>query len=178
MISTRPFYNNNHYNIECLIRAIPVIIESYGNAKFIIKGTGPLEGYLKRLVEKLNISKHVRFVGLVPYDEVAQYLCASDIYVSTCFVDSTSVSLLEAMACGLPPVVTDILGNREWIENGENGFLFPPKNPTALAEKVIQLIENQSLRKRFGERCFQIIKRRAIWEKCVSKMEAIYKSLL
>lgn len=178
MISTRPFYSNNYYNIECLIRAIPVIIRSYGNAKFIIKGVGPLEGHLKRLVEKLNISKHVRFVGLVPHDEVARYLCASNIYISTCFVDSTSVSLLEAMACGLPPVVTDILGNREWIKNGENGFLFPPKNPTALAEKVIQLIENPSLRKRFGEKCFQIIKQRATWEKCVSKMEAIYKSLL
>lgn len=178
MISTRPFYNNDHYNVECLIRAIPIIVRSHENAKFIIKGAGPLEGYLKRLVEKLNISKHVRFDGLVPYDEVARYLCASDIYISTCFVDSTSVSLLEAMACGLSPVVTDILGNREWIENGENGFLFPPKNPTVLAEKVIQLIENQSLRKRFGERCFQIVKRRATWEKCVSKMEAIYKSLL
>lgn len=178
MISTRPFYNNNHYNVECLIRAIPIIVRSHENAKFIIKGAGPLEGYLKRLVKELNVSKYVRFVGLVSYDEVARYLCASDIYISTCFVDSTSVSLLEAMACGLPPVVTNILGNREWIENGENGFLFPPKNPTALAEKVIQLIENQHLRKRFGEKCFQIIKRRATWEKCVSEMEAIYKSLM
>jgi len=178
MISTRPFYNNNHYNVECLIRAIPVIVRIHENAKFIIKGAGPLEGYLKRLVEKLNVSKHVRFVGLVPYDEVARYLCASDIYISTCFVDSTSVSLLEAMACGLPPVVTDILGNREWIENGENGFLFPPRNPTALAEKVIQLVEDQRLRKRFGQKCFRIIKQRAPWEKCVSEMDNIYKSLM
>lgn len=178
VISTRPFYNNNHYNIECLIRAIPMIVRGHENAKFIIKGAGPLEGYLKRLVEKLNISKHVRFVGLVPYDEVARYLCASDIYVSTCFVDSTSVSLLEAMACGVPPVVTDIPGNREWIKDGEDGLLFPPKNSSALAEKIMQLTENQSLRNRFGKRCFQIIKRRATWEKCVSKMEAIYKSLL
>jgi len=177
-ISTRPFYNNNHYNVECLIRAIPLIVRSHEDAKFIIKGAGPLGGHLRRLVEKLDISKHVRFVGLVPYDKVPKYLSAADIYVSTCFVDSTSVSLLEAMACGLPPIVTDIPGNREWIEDGENGFLFPPRNPKALAEKVIQLIENPSLRKRFGERCFQIIKRRATWQKCVSRMEAIYESLV
>jgi len=177
-ISTRPFYNNNHYNIECLIRAIPLIVRSYEDAKFIIKGTGPLEDYLKRLAKRLNVSKNIRFVGLVPYDKVPQCLSAADIYVSTCFVDSTSVSLLEAMACGLPPVVTDIPGNREWIEEGENGLLFPPKNPTALAERITQLIENPSLGKRFGERCLQIIKRRATWENCVSKMEAIYESLL
>ena len=178
IISTRPFYNNNHYDIECLIRAIPLIVRSHGNAKFIIKGTGPLESYLKRLVKKLDLSKHVHFVGLVPHNKVSPHLAAADIYVSTCFVDSTSVSLLEAMACGLPPVVTDIPGNREWIKDGEDGFLFPPKNPTVLAERVIQLIENPSLRKRFGERCFKIVKRRATWENCVSKMEAIYKSLL
>ena len=177
IISTRPFYND-HYNLECLIRAIPTILRIYNNVKFIIKGAGPLENYLKSLTRELNLSEHVRFVGLVPFHEVAQYLAAADIYVSTCFVDSTSVSLLEAMACGLPPVVTDIPGNREWIEDGENGFLFPPKNSTALAERVVQLIKNQSLRKGFGERCFQIIKRRATWEKCVSKMEAIYESIL
>jgi len=177
IISTRPFYNA-HYNVECMIRAIPTILKSYENVKFVLKGAGPLEDYLKSLTRELNVSKYVRFVGLVPFREVAQYLAAADIYVSTCFVDSTSVSLLEAMACGLPPVVTDIPGNREWIEDGENGFLFPPKNPTALAERVIQLIENQSLRKGFGERCFQIIKRRATWEKCVSEMKAIYESLL
>jgi len=177
-ISTRPFYNNNHYNIECFIKAIPPIVKKHRNAKFIIKGTGPLENYLKKLVKKLDLSKHVRFVGLVPYSQVSRYLAAADIYVSTCFVDSTSVSLLEAMACGLPPVVTDIPGNREWIEDGENGFLFPPKNSTVLAERVIQLIENPSLRERFGERCFKIIKRRATWRKSVSKMEAIYESFL
>ncbi len=178
MISTRPFYSNDHYNVECLIRAIPIIVKGHENAKFIIKGVGPLEGYLKRLVERLNVSKYVRFVGLVPYEDVARYLCASDIYISTCFVDSTSVSLLEAMACGLSPVVTDIAGNREWIENGENGFLFQSRSPTALAEKTIQLIEDNGLRKRFGERCIRVVQRRAAWEKSVSEMEAVYKSLI
>jgi glycosyltransferase involved in cell wall biosynthesis len=177
IISTR-FLFNNHYNIDCLIKAIPLIQKKHKNVKFLIKGAGPLENYLKRLTQKLNVSNNVRFVGLVPHTEIAQYLSAADIYVSTCFLDSTSVSLLEAMACGLAPVVTDILGNHEWIENGVNGFLFPPKNSEVLAEKVIQLIENQHLRKSFGERCVQIIKQKATWEKCVSDMEAIYTSLL
>jgi len=177
IISTR-FFFNDHYNIDCLIKAIPLIQKNHKNVRFLIKGAGPLENYLKRLTQKLNISKNVRFVGLVPHNEIAQYLSAADIYVSTCFVDSTSVSLLEAMACGLAPVVTDILGNQEWIENGVNGFLFPPRNSEVLAEKVIQLIENQHLRKSFGERCVQIIKQKATWEKCVSDMEAIYTSLL
>lgn len=177
IISTRYFFNA-HYNVECLIKAIPLILKKNENTKFIIKGEGPLENYLKKLTQKLNVSQNVRFVRFVPYDKIAQYLSAADIYVSTCFVDSTSVSLLEAMACGLAPVVTDIPGNREWIENGVNGFLFPPRNSEVLAQKIMQLVENQHLRRTFGEKCFQIIKQRATWEKCVSDMEVIYTSLL
>jgi glycosyltransferase involved in cell wall biosynthesis len=178
VISTRPFYND-HYNVESLIRAVPLILKRHKNIKFIIKGSGPLEDYLKSLAEELNVSRHIRFVvSFMSHPKIAQYLTAADIYVSTCFIDSTSVSLLEAMACGLPPIVTDIPGNREWIENGVNGFLFPPKDPKALAEKIIELAENEPLRKRFGEKCFRIVKQRATWKESVARMEAIYKSLL
>jgi glycosyltransferase involved in cell wall biosynthesis len=79
---------------------------------------------------------------------------------------------------GLESIVTDIRGNREWITNGENGLLFPPKNPMALAEKAIRLIDNEDLRKSFGKKCFQIVKQNASWEDCVSKMERIYRLLL
>lgn len=177
LISTRPF-RNHHYNMECFIRAIPLILKSCSNIKVIMKGSGPLEGYLRNLAKKLGVSEHVHFVGLVPHAEMSKYLAAADIYVSTCFVDTTSVSLLEAMACGLAPIVTDIDGNREWITNGENGLLFPPKNHVALAEKAIQLIENEDLRKRFGKRCHQIVEQKASWEDCVARMEQIYQSIL
>lgn len=177
IISNRAFYNNQ-YNIECLVNAIPLILERHPNAKFILKGAGPLETYLKSLVKKLEVSHHVRFVGLVPYNQMAQYLRASDIYVSTCFVDSTSVSLLEAMACGLPPVVTDIPGNREWITYGKNGLLYPPKDFTALAERISQLIENPTQRRLFGQRCNQIIKEKATWEKSVAETEKVYEACL
>jgi len=176
VISTRPFYSD--YNISCLIRAIPLVLAKHKNVKFIVKGTGPLENHLKSLAERLNVSSSVRFVGIVPYNEVPKYLSAADIYVSTCLIDSTSVSLLEAMACGLAPVVTNIPGNREWIDNEKNGILFPPTNYKALAEKLIQLIEDKRLRETFGRKCVKIVKERAMWEECVSKMETIYKSLL
>jgi glycosyltransferase involved in cell wall biosynthesis len=82
------------------------------------------------------------------------------------------------MACKLAPVVTDIPGNREWIRDGVNGLLFPPRNKAVLAEKIIHLAENQKLREIFGRRCVDIVKKRATWEHCVSKMQAIYETLL
>ena len=176
LISTRPLYNE-HYDIESLVRAIPFILESHKHVKFIIKGKGPLKGYLQNLTKNLGISEYVHFVDLVPHDQMANYLKAADIYVSTCYVDTTSVSLLEAMACGLAPIVTDIPGNREWITDGTNGFLFPPKNPHALAKKAVSLIENENLRKQFGKNCLQIANQKASWSESMSKMENIYQSI-
>jgi glycosyltransferase involved in cell wall biosynthesis len=177
IISTRPFYNS-HYNIECLIESIPTVVVRHSNARFIIKGSGPREQYLRRLVERLGVSKYVRFVGIVPHFEVARYLRAADIYVSTSFIDSTSVSLLEAMACGVAPVVTNIPGNREWIRDEVNGLLYPPRDPMALAGRISRLIENEDQRREFGERCSMIIERKANWKECVRKVEAIYEELL
>ena len=177
VISTRPFYNNDHYNLQCLIRAIPSVLKNHEDVKFIIKGSGPLEKYMKKLAEKLGIMQHVRFVGLVPHRKMAQLLSTADIYVSTCLVDSTSVSLLEAMACQLAPIVTDIPGNREWIKDGVNGLLYPPKNNTMLAEKIIHIVENPKLRRSFGRKCVHIIEKRATWENCVSRMQTIYEKL-
>lgn len=177
IISTRPLYNH-HYNVECLVKAIPIILKKHENAIFIIKGVGPLEDYLKELAKKLHVYENVRFVGLTPYREIAQYLNASDIYVSTSYFDSTSVSLLEAMACGLSPVTTDISGNREWIHNEVNGLLYPSEDHKVLANRVTQLIGDKALRKKFGERNRQIIIEKATWEKCVTKMEAVYQSII
>lgn len=176
IISTRAF--RDHYNIECLINAIPVIVKEHRSVKFIIKGTGPLESNLKNLARKLHVEEHIRFIEPVPYNEISKHLAAADIYVSTSYIDSTSVSLLEAMACGLPPVTTDIPGNREWIQNEINGLLYPPKDHKILADRIKQLVEDEHLRKQFGERSHRIILERAEWQKCVSKMERIYNELL
>lgn len=177
VISTRPFVNG-HYNLECLIKAIPLVVGRYENVKFILKGTGPLEAFIKELSDRLKISKYVRFVGLTSHNEVAHYLAASDIYVSTSFLDSTSVSLLEAMASGLPPITTDIAGNREWVENGRNGLLYPPRNHVALASNIVRLIENKRERKLYGKRCLEIVRQKANWEKCVTRIETVYQGLL
>jgi glycosyltransferase involved in cell wall biosynthesis len=176
VISTRPFFK--HYDVKCLIKAIPVVIKKHKNVKFIIKGRGPLERHIRTLAKKLHIAQYVRFTDPVQYHEMPYYFSAADIYVSTSYIDSTSVSLLEAMACELPPITTDIPGNREWIKNEVNGLLYPPKDYKTLAEKITQLIENQNLRKKFGYRCREIVKKRAAWDECVAKLESIYLSLL
>jgi L-malate glycosyltransferase len=166
IISTR-----NHfpiYGVEYLIKAIPIVIKRYPEARFLIIGEGTDTKKLKNMTEEAHIESYVLFVGKVPNTDLSKYLNAADIYVSTSLSDGTSNSLLESLACSLPVVVTDIPGNREWIENGKNGFLVPIKDPTKIAEKIVFLLENDELRELLGTNNAKLANEKADWKKNVN----------
>jgi glycosyltransferase involved in cell wall biosynthesis len=117
------------------------------------------------------------FVGRIPNEEVAKFLANSNIYVSTSLSDSTSVSLLEAMASQLPAVVTDIEGNREWIKNGENGFVIPKSNPELLAEKIELLLDDEKTAEKFGVCNRKIVEEKANYNKEMAKVEKVYEQI-
>ncbi len=130
------------YNVSLLIRAIPIILKEEPETKFLIAGDGPEKETLEREVKNLNINSSVRFLGRVPHEQMPNLLSQADIYVSASLYDGTSVSLLEAMASGAFPVVTDIPSNREWIADGDNGFLVPKENENLLAKKIVEAIRD------------------------------------
>jgi glycosyltransferase involved in cell wall biosynthesis len=166
------------YDVESLIKAIPLVLKQVPDAKFVIVNNGSQEAHLKELSKSLGIWYNVRFVGLVQHRELPKYLASSDVYVSTSLSDSFAVSTLEAMACGLAPVVTDVGDNRKWIKEEENGFVVSIKDPEALAEKIIYLLENEDIRKRFGKRNRKIIEEKGDYYKEMEKMESIYIGLV
>lgn len=165
------------YNMEMLIRAIPLVLEQTPETQFIIAGEGPQRKYLLSLIASLRISNNVEFVGLISHNKLPEYLASSDIYVSTSLSDSTSLSLQEAMACELPPVITDLPGNREWITDGENGFIIPQGDIKTLANKLVYLVKNEDLRRKFGKLGREIIKEKAEYEVEMAKMEQLYREV-
>ena len=92
------------------------------------------------------------------------YLADSDLYVSSSLSDGTSVCLLEAMAAGLPVVVTDVEAILEWVTDGENGLVVPRKDPAALAEAICAMLGDSDLRDTFGRNNYRIAKERASWD--------------
>lgn len=176
VISTRNF--EPVYNVECLIKAMPLIIKAIPNAKFIIIGKGSLENKLKNMVKALGILNNVKFIGYVQQDKLPNYLSCADIYVSTSLSDGTSNSLLEAMSSGLPIVATDIESNKVWIENGKTGYLFGKKDYVALAKNIITLIKDKEKSKIFGEKNREIVKKEGDWNKQIKKIEKLYENLI
>jgi glycosyltransferase involved in cell wall biosynthesis len=166
------------YNVSLLIRAIPIILKEEPETKFRIAGNGSERKSLEREVENLNVSSSVEFLGQVPHEEMPNLLSHADIYVSTSLHDGTSVSLLEAMAAGVFPVVTDIPGNREWITDGDNGFLVAVNKEKFLAEKIVEAIRNRDLMERSRDKNFCLIKEKALWLVTMAKTKEIYKMAL
>jgi len=153
------------YGVEYLINAVPIITRKNRNVRFLILGEGPLTMVFKEKMKRFIESGHVKFIGAVPHEKVAGYLSAADIYVSTSFSDGTSAGLLEAMACSLPAVVTDIAGNREWVQNEISGLLVPVANSEKLAEKILLLADNQGLREKLIAKARQTIRTKVNWTK-------------
>ncbi|MCH8741621.1 glycosyltransferase family 4 protein [Patescibacteria group bacterium] len=167
------------YDIETLIKTASIVVKKYSRVKFIIAGNGPQKEELENLVENLNISDKIIFTGYISNNEIPFYLGVSDIYVSTSLSDAgISSSTAEAMACGLPVVITDNGENRTWVKEGNGGFLIKERNPKVLAEKIIFLLKNEDKGKNFGIENRKTIIKRNDYHNEMSKMEEIYYKLV
>jgi L-malate glycosyltransferase len=163
------------YNVSLLIRAVPLVLKEEPGTKFLIAGDGSEKENLTTQVKNLNLSAFVQFLGRVPHQEMPRLLAEADVYVSTSPYDGTSVSLLEALASGAFPVVADIPSNREWIADGENGFLVPQENENVLAKRIVEVIRNRRL---LGEACKKnrkIVEQRAYWRENIKKIIELYQ---
>ena len=149
VISTRS--HEQVYSVETLILALSKIIKHEHKVKFLIIGGGSKTFFLKQLAQRQGVLDKVVFTGKISRKKVLQYLRVSDIYVSTSLSDGTSASLLEAMACRVPPIVTDIPSNREWIIDRSNGLLFPIQDHKSLAENIVKLLKDDVSRKSLEE---------------------------
>jgi len=167
------------YDIESLVNAVPLVLRQAPQAKFLIAGKGSQETRLKELAKSLGVTENIRFVGLIPNDELPRYLRTADVYVSTSLSDAgIAASTAEAMACELPVVITDFGDNGKWVEDSVDGFLAPLKNPEALASRILDLLSNKEKRIRFGQAGRQIIEDRMNLEKEMRKMEIHYEQLV
>lgn len=177
LIMTRSM-DKSLYGHETFISALPAIIEKIPDTRVILVGDGLLKEKIKKQVVALNLKDYIHFAGWINEGNMAEYLNAADIYVSVSISDGTSCSLLEAMACKLPVVVTDIPANREWVVDGQNGYLVPIKDVNLLSSTIIKILKNENLWESFGIKNRKIVEAKADWENNFSILEEIYTKLV
>jgi len=132
-----------------LIFAFKEVLTSYPDTKLIIAGDGPEKSKLQTQIDKLNINESVTLLG--ERNDVEDLLEQFEIFALTSLTEGFSVALVEAAWSGLPIVATDVGGNCEIVEDGTTGFLAEPGNVRDIQKKIELLLENDQLRKRFGD---------------------------
>jgi len=160
-------------NIEILIKSAPLILKKYPQTHFYIVGPGHQKDWLKSLAKKLKLEKNLTFFGKVTDEELVMSYNASDIFVLPSLAELEGMVVLEAMACGLPIIIADSENNaaKHFVDN--NGFLFRSGNPIDLAEKIIAILADNSLREQMGSESLKISKQFEI-NQSVLKMENLY----
>jgi glycosyltransferase involved in cell wall biosynthesis len=173
------------YGIDILIRSFHQTFlqlqesspDTAARLRLLIVGDGCLKLELQNLVKVLGIYDITEFVGFVSHNKVPDYLNKLDIYVaaSRCDSESFGVAVLEASACELPVVVTNVGGLPEVVVDGKTGFIVERENIESIVTSIKKLVLNYSLRNELGKTGRKHVVENYDWEKSVSIMEDIYQ---
>lgn len=168
------------YGIDYLLQAFKIIVTKVPRnfqIEFLLVGGGKIE-YYRNLSQKLGIDDKTRFTGKIPHNDVPKYLNKLDIYCAPSLSESFGVAALEASACGLPVVVSNVGGFPEVVKENQTGYLVPPQNAEILADKILDLVLNENKRKVFGKNGRKFVLENYDWEVNVDNMEEVYANLL
>lgn len=163
------------YGVDLIARAFARVAELHPQLQLVMLGNGSMAGDLRKILAPFGLnlleqdaagaSRRVLFPGQIGYTELPRTYRSADLYISASHSDGTSISLLEAMACGLPVLVSDIPGNREWVTPGLNGWLFPDGDPEALAQAILHALDHREGLAEMGQNARKIAEQRADWRK-------------
>ena len=176
LITTRSL--EPEYNHADIIHAVCSLTDSVPEVKYHIVGEGQNRQHLEKIVKQLGLSSYVEFFGYVPNVNLPERLREADVYVSAIVQDGVSMSLLEAMACGLLPVVPDTEPNRLWIQDGINGLLFRPGDHCSLVQKLREALSNSSLRKKAHAHNVKFIHQKVNWHRNMHRIEARFLQII
>jgi glycosyltransferase involved in cell wall biosynthesis len=162
------------YGVDVLAKAFVKVAATNPNLNLILLGGGSQGPRIRQILMSGGVLDRVHFGGHVTQADLPRWYHRGDIYVSPSHVDGSSVSLMEALASGLPCLVSDIPGNQEWIVDGENGWLFRDGNVDDLVEKISSAIKKRRSFKKIGESARKTAEQKADWKKNFGKLLETY----
>jgi len=171
-------HHSPRYGITYLLLAAKLVLDKRKDVAFIIGGSGPLLDYHKMLTRRLGISSYVLFTGRIPQEELPLYYAASDVVVVPSLQEAWGLVATEAMACGKPVVASRVGGLPDQVIDGYNGFLVSPRDPKALADRILYLLENPSEARRMGLNGRKLAEEQFDIEKRVDKIVKLYRELV
>jgi glycosyltransferase involved in cell wall biosynthesis len=163
-------------DVQTLLRAMALVVQRRPSFRLAIAGDGPCAADLKMLSESLGLGPHVQFLGEVR-DVPALYSQAS-MFILSSVTEGLPLTVLEAMACGLPVVATRVGGTPEAVVDGTTGVLVPPGEPAALAEAILRIAADDELARRMGAAGRRRAEANSDVRTMVGRYESLYQEIL
>lgn len=163
------------YGVDVLAKGFALAAQQRPELRMFLLGNGSLAGVLRQTFMRMGVIDRVQFRGQVAQGGLPEYYRASDLYISASHSDGSSVSLMEALGSGVPALLSDIPGNREWIEDGVQGWLFKDGDAQSLAQGILRAVDQRYKLKKIGKQARQLAEVRADWNQNFEKLLAAYQ---
>jgi glycosyltransferase involved in cell wall biosynthesis len=165
-------------NLPVLLQAFQQAAREMENIRLVLVGRGPEEAKLRQEAQSLGIDKFVEFAGFVTEAQKIGYYANSDLLVSASGLEGFGLAVGEAMACGLPVVVTNAGSLPELVVDGESGLVVPVDNSMALGAAIVRLLQNPELAASLGRAGAQRIEGEFRWPLAAQRTLELYQRVL
>jgi glycosyltransferase involved in cell wall biosynthesis len=162
------------YGVGLVAEAFAIALRRQPALRLMLLGSGSDRGRIQRMLNASGAIRRVHMAGPVRHDDLPEYFRCADVYVSASRSDGSSITLLEAMASGLPAIVSDIPSNREWIEDGVHGWRFRDGDPRSLADTILKAYGEVASLKAMGLAGRRLTETRADWNSNFPRLYEAY----
>jgi L-malate glycosyltransferase len=166
------------YGVDVLARAFVIACRQTPELHLLLLGGGSQGARIRQILASAGVGERVTFAGQISQADLPRYYRMADLYISPSHVDGSSVSLMEALACGLPCLVSDIPANKEWVTENVNGWLFPDGDANALAAAILWSYKHRKDSDRIGRAARVTAEQKANWNVNFLKLLEVYDCIL
>ena len=163
-----------NYGVDVLAQAFVDVSQRQSEMSLILLSGGSQSSLIRNTLERGGVMERVTLTGQISQRDLPRYYRMADLFISPSHVDGSSVSLMEALACGLPCLVSDIPANKEWVSESQNGWLFPDGNAQALASKLFEVFNGRKSLPQIGRAARAVAEERANWKENSRKLLRAY----
>lgn len=163
--------------LDYLLAAWPQVLRQVPEAKLMLVGEGDKRTELERLIKEFNINDSVELKGNLPHGRALAEIKKSEIFICPSLAEGLGNVFIEAQACGVPPIGTNVGGIPDIIKDNENGLLIEPKNSEAIAAAIIKLLKDKELAKRLSLKGLETVKK-FDWQNIIRSIDLIYQEAI